>query len=580
VIHAVRANDPRFKTLRLHRGLNVVLADTTEASTATDTRNGVGKTLLMEVVQFCLGASAPRSGGLASPALTGWAFTIAIDLDGKLYEASRALSAPSIVTVAGDFGDWPVQPTWDKESSAFKLTLDEWKQVLGASMFDLGRIDGGYRYRPTLRGLIPYFARVRSGAYSEPFKYFSGQREWQKQVYMAYLLDLAWEHAARFQELKDQKEALHNLAKALKEGALGDPESSVGGLRAQRVRTIAQITSLEAQLATFEVHPEYREIARDADRLTQELHSLVNDRLIRQRTLALYNADLAAEQGPGADEVVALFERVGVELPDSVKRTLDEAQTFHMQVVQNRRDYLRDEMEALRSADQEAEAQTAALSEQRARLVEILETKHALDELNKLNGRLSEFRAEVAQLDGQIARINEVDERRSALEIATQELLRESRRELAEREPQWGEAIQLFADNTEALYGSPGELVIEINDSGFFYEVQIERSGSHGIDNMQIFALDLMLAQRWATKATRPGFLWHDSQIYDGVDERQVGAALQLAAREAEARGFQYFCSLNSDEIPPAEYLGDLTIEPVLTLTDATDDGGLFGMRF
>jgi uncharacterized protein YydD (DUF2326 family) len=579
MIHAVYSNDARFKTVHLHEGLNVLLADTTAASTATDTRNGVGKTLLMEVLHFCLGSSAPQSGGLASPALTGWVFTIDIELGGKRFEASRALGAPGSVALAGDFDDWPVKPKWNKETSTFRLTLEEWKRVLGQLMFNMGDVSG-HRYRPSFRGLIPYFVRVRSGAYSEPFRYFPGQREWQRQLYVAYLLDLAWEHAARFQELKDQKAALSNLAKALREGALGNPEASVGELRAQRVRALAQVASLEDQLATFEVHPEYRDIAREADRLTQELHSLVNTRLIRQRTLARYEEEFAAEQGPGAEEVVALFERAGVELSDSVKRTLDEAQAFHAQVVQNRREYLRDEMDALRSADQEAEAQIAALSGRRARLVEILNTKHALDEFNKLNERLAELRAEVARLDSQIARINEVEERRSALEIATQELLRESRRELAEREPQWGEAIRLFADNTEALYGAPGELVIDINDSGFFYDVRIERSGSHGVNNMKIFAFDLMLAQRWSAKSTSFRFLWHDSELYDGVDERQVGAALQLAAREADARGFQYFCSLNSDDVPPAEYLGGLEIKPVLTLTDATDDGGLFGMRF
>jgi len=108
----------------------------------------------------------------------------------------------------------------------------------------------------------------------------------------------------------------------------------------------------------------------------------------------------------------------------------------------------------------------------------------------------------------------------------------------------------------------------------------IDRSGSHGINNMKIFAFDLMLAQRWSSKTRGPSLLWHDSELFDGVDERQVGAALQLAAQEAESQGFQYFCSLNSDDLPPKESLGDLDLSPVLTLTDASEDGGLFGMRF
>lgn len=275
-----------------------------------------------------------------------------------------------------------------------------------------------------------------------------------------------------------------------------------------------------------------------------------------------------------------LFEQAGIELSADVRRTLADAERFHAQVIANRQSYLRDEMESLQRRDADVLAAVEGISAKRAQLMEILETKHALDELNRLNERLAALRAEIADIDSQIARITEIEERQGALAISTEELARRSRRELAEREPQWSTAVELFAANTEALYGVPGELVIDLTDTGFQFGVNIPRSGSHGIDNMKIFAFDLMLAQRWAAKPKSPRLLWHDSEIFDGVDERQVGAALQLAAREADARGFQYFCSLNSDDMPQPEYLGDLDVTPILRLTDATAEGGLFGMRF
>ena len=581
MIHVVRASDPRFKTVRLGPGINVVLADTTEGSTATDTRNGVGKTMLMEVMHFCLGSSAPSgSSGLTRPELTGWSFTVELTLAGKRIEVTRSLASPSVVNVVGDFDSWPRQPVWNKESAAFELKVDDWRIVLGEAMFRLGSESAASRYRASFRSVFPYFARVKAGAYETPFKHFSSQREWQKQVCVAFLLDLSWEQAGRYQELKDQRDALRTLKKALEQGALGDPDQTIGRLRTQRIRLLEQIRSLEAQLASFEVHPEYRAIASDANRLTQQLHEIVNARVIRERTIAMYEEQAETELGPGAADVVQLFERAKVELSQEVQRTLAEAESFHAQVVANRRTYLEDEIFGLQAANSVADAAVEQISKERAHLMEILETKHALDELNRLNERLATQRAELAEVDSQIRRVTEVEERQAALEISSQELNRDSRRELAEREPQWSNAVSLFASNTEALYGEPGELVINLGDNGFSFDVNIPRSGSHGIDNMKIFAFDLMLAQRWSSKETGPRLLWHDSEIFDGVDERQVGSALQLASQEAEQRGFQYFCSLNSDDLPPQRFLGDLQVTPVLTLTDAADDGGLFGIRF
>ena len=78
------------------------------------------------------------------------------------------------------------------------------------------------------------------------------------------------------------------------------------------------------------------------------------------------------------------------------------------------------------------------------------------------------------------------------------------------------------------------------------------------------------------------GFLVHDSHLFDGVDERQIANALQVGATLASDFGFQYIVTLNSDTLP-SDYGGNFNVEDYLVpvrLTDATEDGGLFGIRF
>jgi len=76
--------------------------------------------------------------------------------------------------------------------------------------------------------------------------------------------------------------------------------------------------------------------------------------------------------------------------------------------------------------------------------------------------------------------------------------------------------------------------------------------------------------------------LIHDSHLFDGVDPRQTARALAVGARLAEEIGFQYIVTLNSDALAELSST-DFNIERHLVsqrLTDATEDGGLFGIRF
>ncbi len=143
-------------------------------------------------------------------------------------------------------------------------------------------------------------------------------------------------------------------------------------------------------------------------------------------------------------------------------------------------------------------------------------------------------------------------------------------------------AIDLFNANSQFLYKAPGNLAIDIDRTGFKFNINIERSGSHGIDNMKIFCYDLMLAQLWAERNPSPGFLVHDSTIFDGVDERQVARAIERAASESRKRGFQYICILNSDTLPKDDFSPGFNIEEFvrLRLNDASPSGSLFGVRF
>ena len=76
MIRAVRCDQPSFRTVDFQPGLNVVLAERTKASTTKDSRNGLGKTTLVEIIHFCLGSNATKGRGLLKEPLSGWTFSL------------------------------------------------------------------------------------------------------------------------------------------------------------------------------------------------------------------------------------------------------------------------------------------------------------------------------------------------------------------------------------------------------------------------------------------------------------------------------------------------------------------------
>lgn len=60
MISRIYANDTRFKPVKFEKGLNVILADRKQDSDEKDSRNGIGKTTLINILHFCLGSDLSR----------------------------------------------------------------------------------------------------------------------------------------------------------------------------------------------------------------------------------------------------------------------------------------------------------------------------------------------------------------------------------------------------------------------------------------------------------------------------------------------------------------------------------------
>lgn len=577
MIISVAANQESFREVTFEPGFNVVLADRTQESTKKDSRNGLGKSTLLEIIHFCLGSSGAP---LKAPELKEWSFTTTIRLRGQDIRVTRSVAKPKFVIVEGDTEGWPIQPESFSGKPGFSTST--WTTLLGSLMFGLPARTDRETFTPSFRSLVAYFARRSKDAFSTPFEHFRKQQAWDKQVNVAYLLSLAWEDARDLKVLKEREKLLGALKAAEKSGVVAGAMGTLGELEATRVQLQGALARQRESLRDFSVLPEYRSIEAEANEITRELHKLANHNIADGRLVGMYEQNLSQESAPEVDEVLSLYEQADVQLPGAVVKRLEEVRSFHESIVENRRSFLDEEVKRLRASVADRETRISDLSRRRAELLDTLRGNGALDEFQKLERRALKLEGELGDVERRIADLKKFEQGKSAIKVEREQLKQRARRDYEERDVQRRQAIELFNENSEALYSAPGKLLIDIDERGFQFGVEIERSGSLGIQSMKVFCFDLMLAQLWASRDPAPEFLAHDSALYDGVDERQVALALQLAASKSEELGFQYISTLNSDAVPTAEFEDGFSLEPFvrLRLTDADESGCLLGVRF
>ena len=161
MIYRMYSSLASFKELEFHEGLNVLIAKKEAGATNKQTRNGAGKSSLIEIIDFLSGADAEKESLLRTEALVNETFGITLDLSREKITAERSGKEKSKLHLKGT-------AILNNKSN---MTNTEWTTLLGEKMFALHNLPKIEGRKPTFRSLFAYFVRrQRSGAFTTPEK--------------------------------------------------------------------------------------------------------------------------------------------------------------------------------------------------------------------------------------------------------------------------------------------------------------------------------------------------------------------------------------------------------------------------
>ncbi len=590
MIHEVWSDRPSFKRLKFRRGLNIVLAARSARSRdATDdqgrTRNGAGKSSLVDILRFMLGGDVQKKKTIvAAPVLREDNFFLSLDVQDKPVTISRAPAGRGKIKINGDFVGWPVQPDINKKTGEVTMSVQVWTDLLGRTLFGLppaSQIEPGSNL--SFNACVAYFVRrSRDGAFSHWTLTHKSQSQNRVAVPLSFLFGLDTDIALRFLRADETAKSAQELRRAIAQGMLAATVGSPGQLRSAALKARRRSERLQRRLQSEEVLDFYGSYETEAAELDARIRTLNDDNYTDQQLATDLEQATKAEAAPAIPDLERLYREANVVLPGVSLRRYDEVRAFHDQVIANRQNHLAAEVNAARSRLEERTKERDRLLMRHSEILELLRSGVSAGHYRRLERELIDAETESRELEKRLELAERIEQARVDVRAQRVEAERALLQDLSERRATIDEAVEAFIDISSELYEKPATLDLEATPNGLRFVIERPDLPSEGVAQMQIFTFDLTLATVCAQRGKWPGFLVHDSHIFDGVDGRQVGHALKVAHERMLKLNGQYIVTMNSDDLDKAKRESGLDftqhiVEPVL---DDTEDGGLFGFRF
>lgn len=583
------SNLESFKTQEFKPGLNILLSIESSKSSKKDSRNGTGKSSLIELVHFLLGGNCSKKSIFLKDKLKDCKFGIEIELDNETINVVRSGRDNKYVYIE-NFNKLrsSLKAKARKDRAEPCFTNDTWSDILGIHLFNLNlnSEEENIKYAPSFRLIFPYFARRESDSgYISPENNAKHVEKapWQKQVCLSYLLGLNWTIASDFEKLSKTIKVLKTISEE-KDVFFKDIIGEKAKLKSELTVITHQYNYLKDQIINMNLLKEYNELEKDANDLTFQLNDLLKQNALDDQLIEHIQLDDAQERPPDIEKIKRLYEEVEIILPEIALNRFDEVIRFHDSIIKNRRIHLEHELIEAKNRKNTRNTEINNKEKRRNQILRKLKGNIAWEQYIEFQSELSRKETEMNMLESKYEIAVYIEEQKERTKEERHRLKRLLSLDFQEREKSIEKAIIVFKELSTRLYGErkSGNLMIKDTDKGPSFEPSIPKGDSTGITKMQIFCFDMMLMSLCRERKMGIDFIFHDSILFDPTEPKQKAQSIMLGKELAEKHKFQYIISMIDSHIPRDYFTYDFNYEDYLLPNQLTDSetGGLFGFEF
>lgn len=562
---SLSANKPTFKTVEFNKtGASFILAkqDKPEQSDKSKTYNGVGKSLLVSLIDFCLGASTTNKITKSLQAtLPDWHFILEIEINNQVYTIMRYTNTPKDIIL-------------DNEA----LSLGDFCSTLGKLCFE---IPSEFQYL-SFRSLLPFFIRPSKQSYinyDEPAKI---SFPYQTQLYNAFLLGLDIALSQKKMRLKKQigeTSKLHrNIQKdpILKQFFEGnrDPSLALADLN-------EKIGKLELDLKNFEVADDYYQIKQKADDIKINLDKTQNTIELRSINIENINQSLKISPDVNRNDIKSIYDESNLVFQSNVEKQLVELEKFYQDLTVNRTKRLQQQKNKILEELRNLEKYFLTLKKDLDNHMKFLNAHHALDVFVKINSRLADLRQNREKLLDYEKLQLDYEQKKTSLKKELLSQSEESVTYLEDVKDDINKIMEYFRMLVKRFYPKFSAGITVRNYDGenqirYDIEAKIESDSSDGINSVKLFCYDLTLLTHGSNHSM--DFIFHDSRLFSDIDEVHCDVLFEIV--EDKFTDKQYIASINQNQLNGLSSDAQKFVKEhvIQELTDDSDSGKLLGI--
>lgn len=529
-IKKLTANKDTFNTVHFYpNDLNIILGSKGEnnKSSASDTVNGVGKTLSIKLIDYCLGSRQDAHKEISK--LNGWEFELHFIHDSTTYQVVRVVESGQISLN-------------NKEKK-----LSAYTDLLASEFF---KHTEDYPF-VSFRNLISRYLRIPKHAYLSWEKYKAKEDDYKSLLLNAFLLGLELDLIIRKIKLKEKINNIDKSKKYLENDRTIKEIMSGADVNIEINNLIKEIQTLEGQLSNFKISEGYNHVKSEIEESKFIKNDIINQIAKYNNLINSINENLDIKVDITSNKVEELYKESKVLFPKEMIKNLEEMSMFHEKLIEGRKNRLISDKKLYKKKINQLEIKLMNLDNKINDNMEFIKDKVSTTEYERLQNRLTGLKIQLEKMQQYGKVIKEFEYKKADIQadmakdnVAAIKYVDN----ITEYKDQLSEQFQSYVDY---IYGENKYSGIDIvNNSGdnklrFNINVEIQDDGSGGIGNVKIFCMDLLLWERQINSSIE--FLYHDGLLFSEVDPRQVYRMLKLAYSICQKKGLQYIFNMNYD---------------------------------
>ncbi len=525
-------------------GLNLVLGEKDDSS---DKRNGVGKSLCIEFVNFALfkQKSHSRVAFIPKEVFSPETYVcLDIEIHGKSYTIKRSLKESE-------------EPTIIEADNAFRFAkIEDATKYLTEKLF--ASVTSNY---PSFRVIIgPLIRDERSEFKSLVNCYDTKYRIPENYTPHLYLLGIEIELYEQIKQLIKTIDDISNDISRIKENVKLLRQKDIDDARSDLNELDDEVHSIETSIGKLENLTGYEIVKDEIISLEGEIEAHRRQKtILKQHIVKLKTVSQKVEIDPS--EISEFYDQLIEGLGSLISKNLSEVIDFKARIDEFQNQLINERKESLLKETAAIDKALVSLDKRYSENLAVLDQKGELKNLKQTYAAFKEKTDELSQLRSFVDRYDQLEAEKQRIKSEKEVCLLKLQSQIHSQKNVIDDFQKTILSIHEYVQGNKlASFQIKNTNKKQVVEIimRIDSDGSHSVEREKVFIYDIALLLNQYTQKKHPGFLIHDN-IFD-VDQDTLIKSIKFLEDRALFGSTQYILTINSDrlELEGKSYLDDL----------------------